>query len=74
MRLLPGLVPGEAIFMGVDFPVPVSVRVRRPKHPPESDGPQYATGWRIKGTVAADPATVDILGAKAVSGQGTHNL
>jgi DNA helicase HerA-like ATPase len=48
MRLLPGLVPGEAIFMGVDFPVPVSVRVRRPKYPPESDGPQYLTGWKRK--------------------------
>ena len=46
MKLLPGLVPGEAIFMGVDFPVPVSVQVRKPKFPPESDGPQYSTGWK----------------------------
>lgn len=46
MKLLPGLVPGEAIFMGVDFPVPVSVRVRKPKFPPESDGPQYSSGWK----------------------------
>jgi energy-coupling factor transporter ATP-binding protein EcfA2 len=45
MKLLPGLVPGEAIFMGVDFPVPVSVQVRKPEFPPESDGPQYSTGW-----------------------------
>lgn len=44
-RLLPGLVPGEAILMGVDFPVPVSVRIQRPVHPPASDGPDYAT-WR----------------------------
>lgn len=29
-RLLPGLVPGEAILMGVDFPVPVSVRITPP--------------------------------------------
>ena len=41
-RLLPGLVPGEAILMGVDFPVPVSVQMRRPVHPPESDGPNYS--------------------------------
>lgn len=46
MKLLPGLVPGEAIFMGVDFPVPLSVRVRRPSYPPESDGPQYECGWK----------------------------
>lgn len=40
-RLLPGLVPGEAILMGVDFPVPVSVRMRRPVNPPASDGPDF---------------------------------
>ena len=40
-KLLPGLVPGEAILMGVDFPVPVSVRVQKPVAPPASDGPSY---------------------------------
>lgn len=44
-RLLPGLVPGEAILMGVDFPVPVSVRIQAPVAPPASDGPQYEN-WR----------------------------
>lgn len=41
-RLLPGLVPGEAILMGVDFPVPVSVRMKAPVSPPASEGPRYA--------------------------------
>lgn len=40
-KLLPGLVPGEAILMGVDFPVPVSVRIQKPVTPPASDGPSY---------------------------------
>lgn len=40
-KLLPGLVPGEAILMGVDFPVPVSVRIQQPVAPPASDGPSY---------------------------------
>lgn len=40
-RLLPGLVPGEAILMGVDFPVPVSVRMTPPTARPASDGPRY---------------------------------
>lgn len=40
-KLLPGLVPGEAILMGVDFPVPVSVRIHKPVAPPASDGPSY---------------------------------
>lgn len=41
-RLLPGLVPGEAVLMGVDFPVPVSVRISPPMCPPESEGPSYS--------------------------------
>ena len=40
-KLLPGLVPGEAILMGVEFPVPVSIRVQKPIAPPASDGPDY---------------------------------
>lgn len=46
MRLLPGLVPGEAVLMGVDFPVPMSVQLRRPTSPPASDGPDYSQ-WRV---------------------------
>ncbi|WRS29207.1 ATP-binding protein [Actinomycetaceae bacterium MB13-C1-2] len=44
-KLLPGLVPGEAILMGVDFPVPVSVRIQKPVAPPASDGPNYDS-WK----------------------------
>lgn len=44
-KLLPGLVPGEALFMGANFPVPVSVRITKPSDPPESEGPRFATGW-----------------------------
>jgi len=45
-RLLPGLTPGEAIFVGVDFPVPVSVQVEPPIYKPESEGPNYDAGWK----------------------------
>jgi energy-coupling factor transporter ATP-binding protein EcfA2 len=54
-RLLPGLVPGEAILMGVDFPVPVSVRIHRPVHPPESEGPKYGNWGRPAKPAAAPP-------------------
>jgi Helicase HerA, central domain len=47
-RLLPGLTPGEAIFVGVDFPVPVSVQVEPPLYKPESEGPNYAKGWKVQ--------------------------
>lgn len=46
-KLLPGLVPGEAILMGVDFPVPVSVRIQRPVNQPASEGPTY-DNWKPK--------------------------
>lgn len=52
-RLLPGLVPGEAILMGVDFPVPVSVRIHRPVAPPASDGPRYQNWGSPESTAAA---------------------
>jgi uncharacterized protein len=45
-RLLPGLTPGEAVFVGVDFPVPVSVQIEPPLHKPESEGPNYEAGWK----------------------------
>jgi DNA helicase HerA-like ATPase len=44
-KLLPGLVPGEAILMGVDFPVPVSIKMQQPVSPPDSDGPTYIN-WK----------------------------
>jgi hypothetical protein len=36
------LVPGEAILMGVDFPVPVIVCMTVPAAPPASEGPKYS--------------------------------
>lgn len=44
-RLSPGLVPAEVVLMGVDLPVPVSVRIRPPMHLPESEGARYAGAW-----------------------------
>lgn len=42
---LPSLLPGEALFVGVDFPVPIAVRIKRPMRPPASEGPSYSSGW-----------------------------
>lgn len=55
-RLLPGLVPGEAILMGVDFPVPVSVRMHPPTSKPASDGPAFANWGSSASTVV--PAAI----------------
>ena len=41
-RLLPSLIPGEALLVGADFPVPLPVRVTPPASPPASRGPQFS--------------------------------
>jgi DNA helicase HerA-like ATPase len=41
LDLLPALVPGEALLMGVDFPVPMTIRVHRPTHAPSYEAPPF---------------------------------
>lgn len=42
---LPTLGQGEAILVGVDFPMPTPVRIVVPDYPPKSEGPNYAEYW-----------------------------
>jgi hypothetical protein len=42
---LPTLGQGEALVIGVDFPVPLAVQVLPPGAPPESRGPDYGRYW-----------------------------
>lgn len=42
---LPNLKQGEIALVGVDFPIPVTVQVGKPTHPPMSDGPSYQNLW-----------------------------
>jgi DNA helicase HerA-like ATPase len=53
-RLLPTLVPGEALFVGVDFPVPMAVKITIPNHQPFSEGPRYDRSWSVRGPAADD--------------------
>ncbi|MCB0347067.1 MAG: ATP-binding protein [Bdellovibrionales bacterium] len=46
MQSLPALAPGRAIILGVDFPIPLEVKVRAPRSAPASDGPDYQRFWR----------------------------
>ena len=43
--VLPTLAPGEVVFLGVDFPVPLVVKIEAPEKPPESRGPDYQGCW-----------------------------
>lgn len=43
---LPDLVPGEVMILGVDFPLPVTMKIREPLYQPDSMGPSYQKNWR----------------------------
>jgi hypothetical protein len=45
---LPTLGPGEAIIIGVDIPVPLSIRIQRPDRAPDSTGPNHEIYWANK--------------------------
>jgi len=45
VALLPTLAPGEIVVLGVDFPVALTVKVKKPKCEPISSGPNYQKAW-----------------------------
>lgn len=47
MEFIPVLQPGEAILVGVDFPIPMTVQIRAPSIRPKSDGPNYQEHWPV---------------------------
>lgn len=42
---LPTLGPGEALVVGVDFPVPLTMQIEPPRHEPQSKGADYQKYW-----------------------------
>lgn len=46
--VLPTLGPGHAILLGVDFPVPIPIRILSPTYEPDSRGPEYGAHWARK--------------------------
>lgn len=51
---LPVLRQGEAILVGADFSMPMSVQIIQPDYPPESNGPAYDELWKCKGAMSED--------------------
>lgn len=43
---LPTLAPGQAVIIGVDFPIPLTIQVSAPDKKPDSKGPDYQTCWQ----------------------------
>jgi hypothetical protein len=46
MAFVPDLGDGQAVIVGVDFPISLAVQVTRPTQPPDSRGPDYQTQWQ----------------------------
>ncbi|MBD3280573.1 DUF853 family protein [Candidatus Dojkabacteria bacterium] len=42
---LPNLKPGEAAIIGMDFPIPLTIRITPPETEPLSEGPNYQKNW-----------------------------
>jgi uncharacterized protein len=49
---LPSLTPGEALLVGVDLPIPLTLRIQEPseEHQPKSRGPDYQRYWAAAGS------------------------
>lgn len=45
---LPNLKPGEAAIIGVDFPIPLTIQMKKPTYRPESEGPNFQKYWKIQ--------------------------
>jgi hypothetical protein len=45
---LPNLQPGEAAIIGVDFPIPLTIKINKPTFQPRSDGPNYQKHWKAE--------------------------
>lgn len=45
-QFLPTLSSGQAVLVGVDLPMPLTLHMRPPTNPPDSGGPDYQAFWR----------------------------
>lgn len=46
---LPSLAPGQALLLGVDYPIPLIIQVSEPSARPDSAGPDFQSHWRRRG-------------------------
>jgi DNA helicase HerA-like ATPase len=64
---LPTLAPGQAIVIGVDLPMPLTVQVTEPGQKPDSRGPDYQSFWRAVAPATPTPAASEFRPQEASS-------
>jgi hypothetical protein len=65
---LPTLAPGQAVIIGVDFPIPLTVQIQKPEAAPDSKGPDYQQEWCLleaSARAAAAPAEIPLARSDA---------
>jgi uncharacterized protein len=45
-EFLPALAAGQAVLLGIDYPIPLIIQVSPPSVPPDSRGPDFQSHWR----------------------------
>jgi len=64
---LPTLSPGEAVIIGVDFPMPLTIRVEPPAQRPDSRGPNFQKFWQPQQEPARAASASETSGAATVT-------
>jgi Helicase HerA, central domain len=53
---LPSLAPGQALLVGVDYPIPLIIQVSQPTARPDSRGPDFQRHWHRREALPPDGA------------------
>jgi hypothetical protein len=55
VAFLPSLAQGQAVLLGIDYPIPLIIQVSPPKVPPDSSGPDFQRHWHRRPEAQAAP-------------------
>ncbi|EGQ8249310.1 DUF853 family protein [Vibrio parahaemolyticus] len=58
---LPTLSQGEALLLGIDFPFPMTVKMKKPRIKPTSKSAEYSAAWQRKPEVVTKSPIVEYL-------------
>jgi hypothetical protein len=60
-EFLPTLAPGQALLLGVEFPIPLTIQVSAPHAKPDSRGPNFQEHWSRRHAGDTDDETSDVV-------------
>lgn len=60
-EFLPTLAPGQALLLGVEFPIPLTIQVSAPNAKPDSRGANFQKHWSRRGAGGTDNETTAVM-------------